>query len=68
MAILIVYLSLIKGLAYLRYLHLLNYVNILLFDWVYFTPLFNHYIEQNICSYPFRRYTVKAWPGTLVGP
>ena len=32
MAILIVYLSLIKGLAYLRYLHLLNYVNILLFD------------------------------------
>ena len=34
------------------YLHLLIYVNISLFHWVYFTSFFDHYIKPNICFKP----------------
>ena len=37
------------------YLHLFIYLIMLLFHWVYFTSFFDHYIEQNICFYSFRR-------------
>ena len=40
--------------AYFHYLHLFNYVNILLFHWGYFTSFCDHYIEQNIFFYSFR--------------
>ena len=51
MVILIVYLTR-KGFASL--FAFINFVDIWLFHWMYFTSFFDHYIEQNICFYPLR--------------
>ena len=41
--------------AWFRYLVLLIKVNILLFHWVYFTSLLDHFIELNVSFYSFTK-------------